>query len=499
MSVRNPRARLDQARYVDGTRRDAGILKVLGRTGRYLQEMRATSDAPSAVAAPARQASSAPAPADGPPSLRSLAPDTSTSHGTHDQLTELLNRHGLELEIGEALERSDRDYRGTLIAVGLDNFRSLNANRGSETCDEVLSQVGALLRRTTPQLHAIGRTGGDAFGLLLTLTGRVEVEAAVESLLETVRSTELIVHEDRVRVTASAGVTVLDRVDLAPGDALLEADFAMAQAKQAGRDRYAFYEQADHGLFGSERSCAEQIREALESDGFALVCQPVHCVKLPEPTQWELFLTLPQSDGETMAAAAFMPAAERFGLIERVDTWVFERAVELILSRTNAGQPIRLELNISAQTLASNAFAELVASRIQSTWIDPRQVVFEVNELVLADNPEDVKIFAERLTRLGCGFALDNFGTSQASLVHLKQLPLDYVKIDGSLVRQIAASQVDQHLVRAIIELAHGFGQQVIATQVEDRETLELLQSWDVDRVQGFHIARPEPISTLLA
>jgi diguanylate cyclase (GGDEF)-like protein len=413
----------------------------------------------------------------------------------HDQLTGLRNRHGLERVLGEALAVGEPSDGGALITFGMDNFRYLNASRGRETCDLVLTSVASVIAASAPQDMA-ARVGGDTFAILLPDADRDQAAEVGREVIEAVRTADLDVMQAGIRATLSAGISLLDRAGLTPGDVLLEADLAMARAKSAGRDRVAVYTQAALRPFKATREWAEGIQEALESNSLELHCQAIKSLRSAH-VQWELLVRLPQPDGQLLPPASFLPTAERFGLVERVDAWVLERACDLIEQHCKAGRRLDVGVNVSARSLTDRRFTELVAERLAASSIDATSLIFEVSEAAAVESVDDVRVFAEQLKELGCQFALDNFGMRHGSLAHLKQLPIDFVKIDGAFIRHLADDERDQQIVRAIIALAHGLGQKVIAAFVGNRETEDLLRQYGADYVQGFYVGRPRPTAEL--
>jgi diguanylate cyclase (GGDEF)-like protein len=414
----------------------------------------------------------------------------------HDQLTGLRNRHGFERVLGEALTSANGSRPGALVKFGMDNFRHLNASRGRETCDLVLTSVASLVASVTLEEGAAGRIGGDTFAVFLPKADREQAEAVSRHVLASVEAADLDVEHGGIRATMSAGITLLDSPEMTPGDALLEADLAMARAKSAGRARIAVYTPAELRPFKATRQWAEEIQRALESSSLELHCQPVRSMR-GSHVQWELLVRLPQPDGQLLPPASFLPTAQRFGFLERVDAWVVERACDLVEEHGRAGRRLDLEVNVSPRSLADEGFVELVAQRLTRSGIDAGALIFEVSEAMAVESLDEVRVFADQLKALGCRFALDNFGTRHASLTHLKHLPIDFVKIDGAFIRHLADDECDQRIVRAVIELAHGLDQRVIAAFVGDGQTLELLRAYGADYVQGFFVGRPRPIAEL--
>lgn len=408
-----------------------------------------------------------------------------------DQLTGLLNRHGFERELRESLAASG-DLSGAVVKLGVDNFRTLNASRGHVVGDLVLTAVASALKMAAREKDAVARIGGDTFALLLRDVDRETAEAVTETVLSSVREADLDLDRGGIRATVSAGITLLDRPDLTHGDVLLDADLAMARAKEAGRDRLAVSTDVEQRPLQTRADWAERIRDALATGSLQLFCQPVRHAAGTD-VQWELLLRLPEADGQLVPPSAFLPTAERFGMIEQLDAWVVGEACALI----SAHDALELEVNVAARSLAEPAFVELVRDRLADSRIDPASLIFEVNEVAFIHDIDAMRILIDGLRALGCRFALDNFGSKHASLSHLKQLPLDFLKIDGAFIRHLVDDEGDRQIVRAVTNLAHGFGQKVIAVFVGDQETEDLLVEYGTDYVQGFHIGRPRPTSEL--
>jgi diguanylate cyclase (GGDEF)-like protein len=379
--------------------------------------------------------------------------------------------------------------RYAVAQFGLDNFRHLNAAAGADIGDSVLHRFGIALAMSFGD-REIARLGGDTFGVLLPYDDLDDVVSLVNRALVRVASSDLSVDRSGVRATASAGITLLDRSDLGAGTALLEADLAMAAAKRAGRNRAVVHDARLGTSVSAVHEWASRIRDAIENDGFVLHAQRVRSLR-DQIDQWELLVRLPLADGELLPPAQFLPVAEQFGLGRAVDEWVARRAVALLAAEQARGAYLRLEVNIGESSLASGEFAQTLHTELGASGIDPGTLIFEVNGTTAGVNFDDVKVFSAQLRELGCKFAVDNFGVSAGALDQLRVLPLDYVKIDGSFVRHLADCPADQKIVRALSDLAHQLGYQVIAMSVSDDRSVELLDEFGVDFVQGFHIERP--------
>jgi EAL domain-containing protein (putative c-di-GMP-specific phosphodiesterase class I) len=235
---------------------------------------------------------------------------------------------------------------------------------------------------------------------------------------------------------------------------------------------------------------ADQIRRALAEDRFVLHWQPIVELASGVATQYELLLRMLGEDGSLIAPGEFIEVAERFGLIGEIDRWVVRRAIGLLAELPG----VRLEVNISGGSVGDHSIPELVEREITALGVDPGRLVFEITETSAIADMEQARAFAERLTRLGCRFALDDFGAGFSSFHYLKYLPLDYLKIDGDFIRGLAHSPTDQLVVKAMVDIARGMGMKTIAEFVEDAETVAMLRRLGVDYSQGYHHGRPEPV-----
>jgi diguanylate cyclase (GGDEF)-like protein len=398
-----------------------------------------------------------------------------------------IDRAGMLAQIGLVLPPTSPL---ALVQIGVDNFRHINAGIGPVAGDAVLERVSAALKGTFAP-HQVFRVEGDSFAVLIPYEGLPSAIEWAERGLELIATTDLSSDGSGVRATASAGVTVLDRPGLTPEGLLLEADLAMEVAKRSGRNRCSVHHPNEAATATAVHEWAAQIRKALETDSFVLYAQPVKSLR-DRVDQWELLVRLPADSGELLPPGDFLPVAERFGLMQQVDELVTAHAVHTIAANAAQGRTLRLEVNIGRSTLASQSFVTRVEQAITRTGIDPSCLIFEVNGSTLDANLDDVRVFSERLRGLGCKFAIDNFGRNDGALEQFKMLPLDFVKIDGSFVRHLATSSVDQRIVAGLTNLAHSLGCEVIATAVSDDESCALLEQMGVDYLQGFHVGRPE-------
>jgi EAL domain-containing protein (putative c-di-GMP-specific phosphodiesterase class I) len=277
---------------------------------------------------------------------------------------------------------------------------------------------------------------------------------------------------------------------------LIDADLAMYDAKEAGRDGYAFYSTSEYRVPRSKArmTWAGRIEDALQNDGFVLFAQPILDLRAGEITRHELLVRMVDDHGELIPPAAFLYIAERFGLIGRLDEWVATQAILLIERYPD----LRLCVNISGKSLGDQHLLDVIEACLRMTGIDPAQLIFEVTETAAVANVPQAQAFAQRLRDLGCRFALDDFGAGFGSFYYLKHLPFDFVKIDGEFVQHLASGHIDQLVVTAVVSIAAGLGKETIAEFVTDENTERTVKRLGVDHAQGYHIGKPIPVTELL-
>jgi diguanylate cyclase (GGDEF)-like protein/PAS domain S-box-containing protein len=394
-------------------------------------------------------------------------------HADHDVLTGLVNRRRFE----EELERSGR---AAVVIVDVDHFKFVNDSLGHEAGDAVLRGVASSLRERVGPRGLPARLGGDEFAVLLPGAGEQEARELAVDLLHAVRS-----RETRVPVTASAGISVFDAGPTqSPGDALVAADIALYEAKESGRDRVATFT----GQQGQRLTWVGRVRRAIEEERLVLHAQPIVDLATDEAVGEELLVRMLDENGDLVSPAAFLPTAERFGLIRDIDRWVVSRALEL----TAAGRTV--SVNLSARSVSDPELTDRVEQGLRLAGADPTLLTFEITETAAAADMEEVRAFAKRVQRLGCGLALDDFGTGFGSFIYLKHLPVRELKVDMEFVRHIADSPADRRLVQSIVMIARALGVQTVAEGVEDAATLGLLREFGVDRAQGWHLGAPAPV-----
>ena len=418
----------------------------------------------------------------------------------HDTLTGLVNRIGFEHAITRHVEYAARyGSGGSVIALGIDTFQYVNESLGSAAGDELLSKVAELIQGRLRKTDVLGRVAGDVFGLLVHGADREKALSLASELLGIVRRYAFVIGGEGMRITMSAGVSSLEERSLIGSELLAEAENAMHAAKESGRDRVLAYDTQGRTEVDERRAWSERVRQATEKGLFVLVSQPIVELKSGKPTQHEVLLRMRKDGGGLVQPGTFLATAERFGLIGGIDRWVMQQAVRLIAAHKAQGRDLKLEVNLSGKTMGDPRFPDEVRKELTSSGIDPANLIFEVTETAAVADIEQARSFAQSLAKVGCRFALDDFGAGYASFYYLKHLPISYLKIDGEFVRELPRSPVDQRIIAALVEVCTSLGIKTVAEFVTDQRTMDIVRSLGVDFAQGYHLGRPEPVSSLKA
>lgn len=411
----------------------------------------------------------------------------------HDVLTNLFNRRRFERELEREVKLIHRfGGEGAVLVLDIDNFKAINDSLGHRAGDEVISRVAQIVRDSLREVDIVARLGGDEFAVYIPDGSAVEVASR---LVGAVNGTVMVFGDRSVRASVSVGVAPVDGRQVTDEELMIRADLAMYEAKESGRDKFAVYraesgnaERATEGLRLSER-----IRTALKEDRLRVFAQPILDRRLNRVSQYELLIRMDGADGGIVQPEDFLPTADRFGLAAEIDRWMIGRAIAILSDRSLLGPEGSVQVNLSARSMVDPGLCDLIEEALDREGVDPWRLVLEVTETNVIDNMEQARRFATRLASFGCRFALDDFGAGFGSFYYLKHLPFEYLKIDGAFVRQLPANRTDQHMVEAIINLAHRLGKRTIAECVEDNETIDLLCSFGIDYIQGYHVGRPHP------
>jgi diguanylate cyclase (GGDEF)-like protein len=417
----------------------------------------------------------------------------------HDPLTGLLNRRSFERELKRHVAEIERyGAKGAALVLDLDNFKYYNDTLGHHVGDELIVRMARVLEDRLRETDVLARLGGDEFAVILPKEDVDGATHVAEALLECIRVEGQRLNSGRGKaITASVGIAMFDDEERLTGEeVLVNADLAMYDAKEAGRDRIALYQTEDHaqGRMQGRIKWVDQIRVALDEDGFTLLAQPITNLDGAPCDRYELLLRMNGEDGDLIPPGTFLYIAERLGWVNEIDRWVSRRAIQILADRPD----IQLEVNLSGLSIGDDRLMRAVEEGLEETAVDPSRLTFEITETAAVANIAKARAFAERLSELGCQFALDDFGAGFGSFYYLKHLPFDFLKIDGEFVKGCARSKTDRLLIEAVVGIARGMGKRTIAEFVGDEETVSTLRRLGVDFGQGYHLGHPEPLDALL-
>jgi diguanylate cyclase (GGDEF)-like protein/PAS domain S-box-containing protein len=412
----------------------------------------------------------------------------------HDSLTGLINRRRFQEELERSIAYTQRyKQQGALLFIDLDQFKYINDTYGHQYGDEYLLDVSHRLAKVLRKTDILGRLGGDEFGVIIPSVTEEETETVANALLGTL-SQEMVECDNKlIHISASIGVAFFPTQGYIASDLLAKADAAMYTAKNKGRSQFHIFSEDDDELWNMQAKIhwEERIRWALDKDRLILHFQPVANLNTKAIAHYEVLLRMRGREGELITPSAFIETAERFGLIYDIDRWVLSNAIKEQARRRDAGEVVTLAVNVSGRHFGSSEIMLWVKESIDKYNADPKNIIFEVTETAAVENMSQAREFIDSLRSLGCRFALDDFGIGFSSFHYLRNLPVDYVKIDGSFVRNLHLDAEDRIFVKAMVDLARGLGITCIAEFVENGDIVNVLKELGVELGQGYHIARP--------
>ena len=419
---------------------------------------------------------------------------------SHDALTGLVNRREFERRLGEALEIARAGRQGHVMCyLDLDRFKAVNDTSGHLAGDNMLREVASLIREAVRDSDTVARLGGDEFGVLLVGCPLEKARQISDDILRAIAEYRFIWKDRIFSVGVSIGIVELTGESNSLEEILTAADSACYVAKKQGDSHVHVYSSHDEVVARSrgEIQWLQRLQAALRDGFFELYIQPIEATR-PNSTggpAMEVFVRL-HDEGHAIAPAEFFPAAERYRLMSMIDRWVLGSALAAISAgaiRLPTGRS--LSINVSGQTLADPTFLEFVVDELDRTGVLPAQICFEVAETSVIGNLEQARRFIDVLHGMGCRFALDDFGTDLGGFANLKQLPMDYLKIDGSFMRDLGRDSVNQAMVSAVVGMARSLNFRLVAEQIEDVAALEAARAMGIDFVQGHAIGRPRPLA----
>lgn len=429
---------------------------------------------------------------------------------THDPLTQLVNRSGFEHRMQQTIEQElgESSARHCICYMDLDQFKTVNDTCGHAAGDELLRQVSDVLRNQVRKEDMLARLGGDEFGLLLLSCPIEKAIEIAETILRTIESFRFSWDGKTFSIGLSIGLTPFDvRPGATVASIMSAVDQACFIAKSKGRNRIHLYQPSDEesSRWHKEVHWVPHIHQAMDEDRFVLMAQPI--VSLGDYPQdagahFEILLRMRSSSGDLISPGSFMPAAERYDLMAKLDRWVVKKALETLsiaLLRDSRYENATFGINISGAVLSDNKLLDFVKHFVATYQLPANMICFEITETVAIANFTHAHRFVKELKEVGCQFALDDFGSGFASFSYLKTMPVDYLKIDGSFVRHMVENDIDRTMVDIINQLGHVMKLKTIAEFVENADIKEALRMLGVDYAQGYLFGKPTPLQDVLS
>lgn len=434
---------------------------------------------------------------------------------THDPLTELYNRKYFEEQIAQEVKQlKRRDNYSALLLIDMDRFKYINDTAGHMAGDQLLIKIGKQLKKRLRSSDILARIGGDEYAIILRdMKDKNEISQAAEAFKQILSAEEFYFGGKSYVVTATMGVSVIDKNTKSVIEVMANADVACHIAKNSGRNQVYIYS-ADNDSkaeMSQDLGWSSRLNNALKNDLFVLNYQPI--VSFDEISYeqdsdgkpWnqdqhqadgkelfcEVLLRLKGDDGQTISPKAFLPTAERFDLTRDIDRWVIKHAFINYQAESNNGHDIKLSINLSAHTLCEPDSAQYIKDQLKRYKVKPEKILFEITETQAVTNIDATRQLIQELRSLGCQFALDDFGSGFSSFSHLKHLDVDFIKIDGIFTQGLLQNKVDKAVIMATIEMAKALNKKTVVEFVDSVEIMDALKTSGVDYLQGFYLSEP--------
>lgn len=421
---------------------------------------------------------------------------------SHDVLTGLVNRAEFESRLNHFIkDNREADMQNALMFIDLDRFKVINDSCGHAAGDSVLKDIAEIMHTCIRTTDTLARIGGDEFAVILYKCNTQQAMKIAKNICKAVEEYRHIYNDECFRLGASVGLVMIDKHWTSTTSLMQAADSACYEAKNTGRNRVHLYYDDNH-IAGSQRKetkWVSRIEKALEDKSFVLFCQRIVPLKHNGLEHAEILIRMLDKDGTLIPPSAFLPAAERFHLASRIDRFVVAEVFDWMLKNRDGLSHIEsISVNLSGQSLSDSLFHSFVFELIESTSLDFSKLCFEITETAAITNIADAKKFIAEISKYGVKFALDDFGSGVSSFGYLKNLDVDYLKIDGQFITDLIKNEIGQATVRCIAEVAKVTGKKTIAEWVDNKTVENMLKKMGIDFTQGFLKHNPAPLDYLL-
>lgn len=416
----------------------------------------------------------------------------------HDSLTGLSNRTRIQRELDEAiLSAKQLKQQGALLLIDIDHFKDVNDSRGQLHGDTLLQAVSETLSSTLRRKDTVGRIGGDEFAVVLRRASNQGAAQTAQKLMTAIGMGISPDSETRHTISASVGIVMFPKSGTKSSELLTNADLAVNKAKKKSGSRYHLFTDEDEVQARQEMQervfWRARIEQALAENDFVLYYQPIMDVGDGTVSHYEALVRLREEDGRIVGPSVFIEIAESEGLIREIDKAIVRKAVSQIGTLLTQGQPVHISVNLSPHAIADDELISELEAILSEHEVNPANLILEITERVAIADFVATRDYMTAIKAMGCRFAIDDFGVGFGSFNYLKQLPADYLKIDGAFIRELATNKDDQILVEALARVARGFGKKTVAEYVETDTVLALLREYRVDYAQGHLVGEPLP------
>jgi len=423
--------------------------------------------------------------------------------GSHDQLTGFLNRSAFEQKFENLVtEDSNTTVQHVLAYLDLDQFRVVNETCGSAAGDLLLKQVSKVIKRHVRKSDIVARLSGDEFGIIMPFFEMEPALLAIQKIIIEIQHAGFVWNDQEYQVTSSIGVMTFGRMSDEYAEYYSKVTTACFLAKQNGGNQYHYIDENDQKVMAQQESMewVSGIMEGFSEDRFCLYVQPIVSIDRDEKhTHYEVLIRYRSADGSIICPGDFLPPAERYNLIERIDNWVVSNVIAWLQEHQHKLSDVMFSINLSGRSIGSQTFHKFLRESLEASSIKMSSLCFEITETAVVDNVERSVEFINSIKELGVKFSLDDFGTGLSSFSYLKQFPVDYLKIDGEFVRDILEDDKSFVFVRSMTEVGHCLDMKVIAEFVESDTMFDKLREANVDYIQGYTVGKPVSIESLLS
>ncbi|MBJ7309616.1 EAL domain-containing protein [Rugamonas sp. CCM 8940] len=431
-------------------------------------------------------------------------------NASHDALTGLINRHEFERQVAAALHSAKHEgHVHALLYMDLDQFKVVNDTCGHGAGDLLLQLLAKMLQTQMRDSDILARLGGDELGVLLPHCPPERAMLIADQLRQSIKDFRFVWDSHAFQLGASVGVVEINHNSKSMSELLIAADQACYLSKERGRNRVHLYQESDQRLAQrhGEMMWVSRLKEAFECRLFRLYAQPIVSLNSHPECHDEVLIRIQNPKGELVLPGAFIPAAERYDMMTAIDRWVIRAVchhIHTVRDSLNTEQafiashqslPAQYSINLSGTSLSDEGLHDYILEQFGRYTVAPEQVCFEITETAVIANLPKAQSFMERLKLLGCRFSLDDFGSGLSSFAYLKALPVDFLKIDGIFIRDIANNAINRALVKAINEVGHVMGIRTVAEYVEDGPTLAMVRELGLDYAQGYAVGSLRPLT----